>query len=183
MYKQIHSTNYFHRQLLHVPKSCKILYRQQNTLSWYKEIKQHVLPFWNCGEALDKGQGVFYLRTSTPMMATKYRAYKDEASGKQKVFHVLSICYQPAMEEVNVYSRDGSIVRKPTVIKAYNVHMGWVDRFDQQLHMLQCLRKSYKRYRKLAFHLIAQMVLNSRWIVTKYLKEKQESKCLSWTLF
>ena len=59
---------------------------------------------------------------------------------------------------------DGTRVKKSTAIKAYNIHMGDVDRVDQQLHTLQCLRKSYKWYRKLAFRLMMQMILNAHKI-------------------
>ena len=118
-------------------------------------------------ERLEKGKGVFYSQTETPMVAIKYRSHKDKASGKEKVVYILSTFHQPQMEEVNVFTKDGIAVKKPTAIKGYNIHMGGEDRVDQQLHTLQCLRKSYKWYRKLAFRPVAQMVLNSYKIYEK----------------
>ena len=42
--------------------------------------------------------------------------------------------------------------------------MGGVDRVDQQLHNISPLRKSYKWYKKLAFRIIMQIVLNAQKI-------------------
>ena len=88
------------------------------------------------------------------MIATKYRAEKDKVGGKPKVVFMLSTCHQPIKETYR------EIHRKPQAVKAYNSHMGGVDRVDQQLHGLQSLRKSYKWYKKLAFRLISQAFLN-----------------------
>ena len=101
------------------------------------------------------------------MIATKYRAHKDKTSGKEKVVFMLSTCHQPNMEKVDAFHNQQLDVYKPASIKAYNVHMGGVDRVDQQLHNLQCLRKSYKWYRKLALRLIAQMALNAHKVHKK----------------
>ena len=54
-----------------------------------------------------------------------------------------------------------SAIYKPVAIKAYNQHIGGVDRVDQQLHNIQVLKKSYKWYHKLAFCLSIQMILNA----------------------
>ena len=94
---------------------------------------------------LDKGTAVLFYNTEPPMIATKYRAEKDKAGGKPKVVFMLSTCHQPIKETYR------EIHRKPQAVKAYNSHMGGVDRVDQQLHGLQSLRKSYKWYKKLAF--------------------------------
>ena len=57
---------------------------------------------------------------------------------------------------------------KPSAIRSYNLHMGGVDRVDQQLHGIQSLRKTYKWYKKLAFRLILQCSLNAHKIHDKY---------------
>ena len=54
------------------------------------------------------------------------------------------------------------------MIRAYNVHMGGVDRVDQQLHSIHLLRKSYKWYKKLVLHLISQVILNGHKIFQKH---------------
>ena len=97
------------------------------------------------------------------MLAIKYRANKDKAGGQPKVVFMLSTCHQPDMELVNPDSN----VLKPTAVKSYNQHMGGADRVDQQLHGLQVLRKSYKWYKKLAFRLVLQVILNAHKIFTK----------------
>ena len=75
-----------------------------------------------------------------PMVVIKYRAHKDKAGGKQKIVSMLTTCHQPIMERIKLDSN----VLKPVAIKAYNQHMGGVDRVDQQLRSLQALRKTYK---------------------------------------
>jgi len=49
----------------------------------------------------------------------------------------------------------------PFAVWNYNQHMGGVDRVDQQLHSFDISRKSYKWYKKIAFRLISQCLLNS----------------------
>ena len=56
---------------------------------------------------------------------------------------------------------------KPAVVRFYNVHMGCMDRVDQQLHGIQDLRKSYKWYKKLIFCLLLQVSLNSHKVYQK----------------
>ena len=60
--------------------------------------------------------------------------------------------------------KDGNHVIKPSMIKSYNIHMGGVDRVDQQLHGIQATRKSYKWYKKLFVRLVLQSALNSHKI-------------------
>ena len=115
---------------------------------------------------LEKAKASFYCQEEDPqkpneevypMLAIKYRANKDKAGGKQKIIFMLSTCHQPIMER----AKPNSDVLKPIAIKSYNQHMGGVDRVDQQLHSLLGLRKTYKWYRKLAFRLVLQMILNA----------------------
>ena len=112
---------------------------------------------------LQKGEAAFYKCDNPNMIACKYRATKDKSTGKQKVVYMLSTCHQPFMEPVNPEATD-NIVLKPEAIKCYNKHMGGVDRVDQQLQNFHTLRKTYKWYRKLAFRLITQVILNSHKI-------------------
>ena len=65
------------------------------------------------------------------------------------------------MVDTGKKDRDDNTIFKPSMVKDYNSHMGGVDKVDQQLHGLHTLRKSYKWYKKLAFHLISQVALNA----------------------
>ena len=70
------------------------------------------------------------------------------------------------------YAND-PVIYKPSVVQSYNSNIGGVDRVDQQLHSLRTLRKTYKLYKKLAFRMISQMVLNAHKI---FLHETGKSK-------
>ena len=118
--------------------------------------------FTNCVLPLEKGAAAFYINIDNPMTACNYRAEKDNASGQQKVVFMLSTCHQPAMESVPWKN-----VQKPRVIRYYNIHMGGVDRVDQQLHGFRTLRKSYKWYKKFGFRLMMQMTLNAHKVFQK----------------
>ena len=64
--------------------------------------------------------------------------------------------------------RSGVEIIKPCLTIQYNKHMGGVDRVDQQLHLYNFLRKSYKWYnRKLVISLFSQAVLNSHKVYQK----------------
>ena len=52
-----------------------------------------------------------------------------------------------------------NIVRKTEAIVYYNINMEGVNRMDQQLHGIQVLRKTYKWYQKICFHLIMLSLL------------------------
>ena len=50
---------------------------------------------------------------------------------------------------------------KPSIVRSYNQHKGGADRVDKQLHSIHILQKHYKWYKKLAFRLLSQCILNS----------------------
>ena len=62
--------------------------------------------------------------------------------------------------------------KNPALIRAYNQHMGGVDRVDQQFHAIHVLRKHYKWYKKLAFRLLSQCMLNSYKLFQKNVDPK-----------
>lgn len=74
--------------------------------------------------------------------------------------HILPICNQANPVPTGKINKDGNAIKKSTLTRDYNLHMGSVDRVDQQLHSINTLHKSYKWYKKLAFKKIMQMVLN-----------------------
>ena len=100
----------------------------------------------------------FFLCENTKMVACKYHAPKDKASGKQKVVHMLQTCHQPGMTDVMIGGQPG---RKPIYVKYCNHHRGGVNKVYQKCPYLHTLRKSYKWYRKLALWLISQVILNA----------------------
>lgn len=133
---------------------------------WYHQVKQIWLSYKDIvNELLERGDGAFYFNNNSPQVACKYRANKDKASGQQKVVYMLSTCHQPSME---IVPNCQDLVYKPACIKAYNSHMGGVDRVDQQLQSLKTLRKTYKWYRKLALRLLSQGILNAHKVYCNY---------------
>uniref|UniRef100_A0A1Y1N5A9 PiggyBac transposable element-derived protein domain-containing protein n=1 Tax=Photinus pyralis TaxID=7054 RepID=A0A1Y1N5A9_PHOPY len=55
----------------------------------------------------------------------------------------------------------GEPVKKPLCIVNYNERMGAIDRADMMLSSLECMRKSLKWYKKIFFHTIDLLLLNS----------------------
>ena len=68
------------------------------------------------------------------MLACKYRSHKDKKSKQPKVVHMFSTCSQTNLVDTGKTDADGNAVRKPTLIREYDLHMGGVDHVDQQLH-------------------------------------------------
>ena len=66
----------------------------------------------------------------------------------------------------------GNPEKKPGLIRAYNQHMGGVDRVDQQLQAIHVLRKHYKWYKKLTFRLFSQCMLNAYKLFQKNVDPK-----------
>lgn len=63
---------------------------------------------------LNKGDVAFFLCENPKMVACKYLAPKDKASGKQKLVYILSIYHQPDMTDVTICGQPG---RKPICVK------------------------------------------------------------------
>jgi len=66
----------------------------------------------------------------------KYRATKDKAQKKQKIVHLLSTVHSNSMKNSGKSDKDGTVIKKPSCIVAYNQSMGGVDLKDQQLESL-----------------------------------------------
>ena len=118
---------------------------------------------------LEKGTASFYQTSNVnnKMLACKYRASKDKAGNKPKVVFMLSTFHNPFMVNTGKVDSDENHIMKPAIVRSYNVHMGGVDHVDQQLHGIQALRKSCKWYKKLIFHLLLQVSLNSHKVYQK----------------
>ena len=111
---------------------------------------------------LEKGEAAFFRSTTEPrIVSCKYRTTKDKAGKQLKIVYMLSTIHAPNMTETNRKDREGNSIMKPSMITLYSMHMGGVDKVDQQFHGLHTSRKTYKWYKKLAFRLISQMILNS----------------------
>ena len=95
---------------------------------------------------LEKGTASFYqtYNVNKKMLACKYRASKDKAGNKPKVVFMMSTFHNPFMVHTGKVDRDKNHIMKPAMVQSYNVHMGSMDRVDQQLHGIHTLRKSYK---------------------------------------
>ena len=117
---------------------------------------QHFFPKDLVKVELEKGTAAFY--NSDHMVACKFRALQDKSGNNQKVVYMLSTCHNPIIVDTGKKAHpSGDPVLKPAIISLYN-------RVDQQLHGIQALRKSYKWYKKLAFHIILQCTLNAQSI-------------------
>jgi len=122
---------------------------------------------------IDRSEAIFFeAENDRAMLACKYRAHKDKANKKPKIVHMLSTCHQTNMVDTGKTDADGIAVRKPDLIKEYNLHMGGVDRVDQQLHNVSPIRKVYKWYKKLAFRILMQMILNAQKIFVFHTGER-----------
>ena len=108
---------------------------------------------------MQKGSAVF--KEHENMLAMKYRGAKDKTAGKPNIVHVSSTKHSARMVNTSKVDGQGNIVRKPEAFVYYNTNMGDVGRIDQQLHGIQVLRKMYKWYQKIVFHLIMMSLLNS----------------------
>ena len=102
--------------------------------NWQNYLKELV------NNQLDKGDAAFFLCENPKMVACKYHASKDKASGKQKVVYMLSTCHQPNMTDIMIGGQPG---RKPICVKYYNHRMGAVNKVNQQLHYQHTLWENY----------------------------------------
>ena len=85
---------------------------------------------------------------------------------------MLSNCHDTSMILTGKTDNTGNPEKNPALIRAYNQHMGGVDRVDQQLHAIHVLRKHYKWYKKLAFRLLSQCMLNAYKLFQKNVDPK-----------
>ena len=83
------------------------------------------------------------------MLVMNYRGAKDKTAGKQKIVHVVLTKYSGRMVNMSKVDGQGNIVKKPEAIVFYNTNMEGIDRMDQQLHVIQVLKKTYKWSQKI----------------------------------
>ncbi|XP_064631644.1 piggyBac transposable element-derived protein 4-like [Lineus longissimus] len=112
-------------------------------------------------DRIEKGQSIFYRCNDEHVLAVKFRALKDKSTGKPKIVHLLSTATAADTGPTGKKDRAGNDVIKPTCVLQYNQQMGGVDMMDQQLHGFHTCRKSYKWYKKVAFHMIMQNCLSA----------------------
>ena len=83
-----------------------------------------------------------------------------------------SNCYDTSMILIWKTDNAGNPEKKPALIRANSKHMGGIDHVDQQLHAIHVLRKHYKWYKKLAFRLLSQCMLNAYKLFQKNVDPK-----------
>ena len=110
---------------------------KKNCKHCYKDISNVIF---------EKGTASFFQTSNVnnTMFSCKYRASKDKAGNKPKVVFMMSTFHNPFMVHTGKVDRDKNHIMKPAMVQSYNVHMGSMDRVDQQLHGIHTLRKSYK---------------------------------------
>ena len=104
-------------------------------------------------------KGAFVHRRRGSIMVLKY-------NDKRPVL-MMSSMHKAEMADTGKRDRQGVVIRKPSVICDYNKHMGGVDRNDELLGFYTSLRKTLKWYKKLAFHLIEECILNAYIVYTE----------------
>lgn len=126
---------------------------------------------------IDKGQCLFYEHGC--MLASKYRANESKSGNKPKIVHMLSTG-ENAETTIVGQNRHGVDIIKPTCVVDYNKNMGGVDMVDQQLHMVQTVRKTYKWYKKVFLRIMMQCLLNApKLFLLKHPEEKRRKDFLS----
>ena len=78
-----------------------------------------------------------------------------------KEVYILTTIHNERMQNVRNRRNPAHPHQKPKCIVDYNQYMGGADRTDQLLEPFKVARKSMKRYKKLAMHLIQLALLNS----------------------
>lgn len=88
------------------------------------------------------------------LLALKWKDKRD--------VHMLSTMHTGSMAETGkINFKTGQPIIKPKCVLDYNVNMGAVDKTDMLIGSVECIRRTTKWYKKLAFHIIDMMLLNS----------------------
>lgn len=103
--------------------------------------------------------------TGGNILAIKYRDRRD--------VHVLTTLHQPVMVTQKVTAR-GEAKQKPEPLVHYSMQMGGVDQIDMKLSFTRGLRKTFKWYRKLWFHLF-ELILYNSFIMYRVYENSKES--------
>ena len=106
-----------------------------------------------------------YLRNG-PLLCLKWKGAKTKT--KKKPVTLLSTIHDA--DEILTVKKDshGNRIPKPQVIVEYTRNMSGVDLSDQYMAFHMSLRKSYKWWRKLFFHMCNMLLLNSYILNKKY---------------
>jgi len=104
---------------------------------------------------LQRGESKF-APSDNGIVAVKFRALQDKSNKQGKVVFLLSSDYGNDVVSSGKQTKDGEVVMKPTCVSDYNKNMGGVDMMELQLESLLVIRKAYKWYKKLIFHLLMQ---------------------------
>lgn len=81
---------------------------------------------------------------------------------------VLMISSEHSGEMINTSNRRNENITKPEVVVYYNKNMGGVDRVDQLLSYYSSDHRSLKWYKKLSFHIMEMMMLNSYFLYRSF---------------
>ena len=108
-----------------------------------------------------------------PMLCLKWSGQKRKAT--KKPVTVLSTIHEATELLTKKKDAHGNRIPKPVCIYEYTKNMSGVDISDQYMSFHLCLRKSMKWWRKLFFHLLNMIILNS-YLLNKKFGKKNLSK-------
>ena len=102
-------------------------------------------------EKLDRGETRFL--TKDHILALRFRDKKD--------IYFLSTIHKPSLVSTRKRNKEGNPIVKQELINDYNLHMGGVDRNDQIIKHLSCVRKCHKWTTKVVFHFLEEAIYNA----------------------
>ncbi|XP_054259854.1 piggyBac transposable element-derived protein 4-like [Macrosteles quadrilineatus] len=116
-------------------------------------------------------------RSANPQVVVQAKLKKGEYISRQKgdvtvmkwrdKRNVLTISTTNGPEMENVTNRRGVVIKKPSMIVAYNKGMSGIDRSDQMLSYYSTPRKSLRWYVKIFLHLLDVSLWNSVYLFSK----------------
>ena len=101
-----------------------------------------------------------------PLLCLRWRGQKTKS--KKKPVTILSTIHEANDVLTTKKDSHGNRLPKPEAINEYTTHMSGVDLSDQYMAFHMNLRKSMKWWRKLFFHLLNMILLNSYILNKKY---------------
>ena len=146
------------------PALSRFLLRHDTGTVGTVKLSRHGMPKETCPlnwppkKEIKKGD-LLLRKSEGPILAT---LWKD----KRKVSLLSTIHKGQWKDTGKVSRRTGEPIKKPDAVLDYNINMRLVDKGDMMLSFIDCLRKSYKWYKKFILHSIDMSVVNAYYLYT-----------------